>query len=728
MIENAKWIGLPDGVECDCPEFKKTIKFEGTVKNAFLSVSAIGVYECKIDGTKVGNEVLTPGWTNYADHIQYRSYDVTHNVHNGSELSVLCGKGWAVGKIGWDDDNNVYSKKILAIYSLELETDKGRYEFISDSSNEVWTSQTVFSDIYHGETIDRTIRPKLIGKAVEEKFDTMLVPRMGERIIEQEIIHPVKLIITPKGEKVIDFGQNMTGYVRVHINGKRGDEIKIRHAEILDAEGNFYNANFRKAKNELRFVLSGNDEVFYPSLSFQGFRYICLDSFPSKPDLSCFEAVVVHSDIKRTGNFVCGNDKLNILYSNIIWGQKSNFLDVPTDCPQRDERLGWTGDAQVFARTAAINFYVERFFEKWLCDLRSEQHNDGSIPAVIPDCLRQFQQRISAAWADSAVICPWEMYRAYGDKKILEDSFDSMVKWIEYMHNQGDEEYLWIGGDHYGDWLAMDNPESMEGATDKDFIASCFFAYSTSLLIKAGHIIGRSVEEYEEMYNKIINALRHRFVKDGIPSSLTQTSCVLLIHFGLSDNIKKTGELLEKLIKENGTKLTTGFVGTPYLLHALSETGKTHEAYNLLLSEEYPSWLYSVNHAATTIWEHWDGIKEDGTLWDASMNSYNHYAYGSVFDWMFKYIGGIDIQDGGEGYSKITVAPMPDKRLKFADTSIRTKYGTIISSWRYRENFIRYEITIPKGVKAQIKLIDRSSYEITTGKHIFYTEADKDEA
>ena len=728
MLKNAKWIGIPEGTACDCPEFRKTIEYSGVLKRASLCVSAIGVYECRIDGVKIGSEVLTPGWTNYADHVQYREYNVTEMLRSGSALTVLCGKGWAVGRMGWDNEDNVYSKKILCMFSLTVETDAGRYEFVSDETAEVWTSRTVFSDIYHGEKIDRTVTPKLLGCAAEEEFPARLVPQMGERITEQEIIHPVRLITTPAGECVIDFGQNMTGYVRVRINGKRGEVIKIRHAEILDSAGNFYNANFRKAKNELVFVLGGGEEVFYPSLSFQGFRYICLDSFPGKPDLSCIEAVVVHSEIKRTGSFVCGNEKLNMLYSNIIWGQKSNFLDIPTDCPQRDERLGWTGDAQVFARTAAINFNVEAFFEKWLYDLRSEQHEDGSVPAVIPDCLRQFQQRISTAWADSAVICPWEMYRAYGHKQVLEDNFECMRRWVEYMHAAGDEEYLWIGGDHYGDWLAMDVPDSMEGATDKDLIASCFFAYSTSLLAKAGRAIGKDVTKYEDMYEHIVKAVRERFVSGGIPSSRTQTACVLLIHFGLSDAPEKTGALLEELIKEHGDRLTTGFVGTPYLLHALSETGRTDAAYDLLLCEGYPSWLYSVNHGATTMWEHWDGIKEDGTLWDTSMNSYNHYAYGSVFDWMFAYIGGISIKNGGEGYRDITIAPQPDRRLGFADTSIETARGKIMSSWRYREDFVRYEITVPDGVKTEIRLNDGQKYNITGGSHIFYTEARNNEA
>lgn len=723
MQNNAKWIGIPEGASCDCPKFKRKIAFNNKVKKAVLCVSAIGVYECRIDGKKIGCEVLTPGWTNYADHVQYREYNITDILQDNSELAILCGKGWAVGRMGWDDEDNVYSKKILCMFSLSIEFENGTTQHIvSDKETEVWTSYTQFSDIYNGETIDKTIKPQFLGYSKECNFNTKLVPQMGEKIIEKEVIHPVKYIVTPAGEKVIDFGQNLTGYVKISIKGKYGDRISFRHAEILDKDGNFYTANMRKAKNEIHYICGGGEEIFKPSLSFQGFRYICLDEYPQDVDLNCFTAIEVHSDIKRTGTFVCGYDKLNMLYSNIIWGQKDNFLDIPTDCPQRDERLGWTGDAQIFARTAAINFNVENFFDKWLCDMRSEQHDDGSIPAVIPDCLRQFQRRISAAWADSAVIIPWELYRAYGNKKILEDNFECMHRWIEYMHRAGDEEYLWMGGDHYGDWLAMDVEGSKNGITDIDLIASCFFAYSTELFIKAGKTIGKDVSAYETMYPKIIEAIRIRFLENGLPISRTQTACVLLIHFGVCDDMKKVGDLLVKIIEEHGGKLTTGFVGTPYLLHALSETGHTDTAYELLLYDGYPSWLYSVNHGATTMWEHWDGIKEDGSFWDVNMNSYNHYAYGSVFDWIFAYVGGIDINDGGEGYSNIKIAPVPDIRLGFADTGIETKYGKITSSWCYREDFVRYEITIPDGVRAEVSLNNGQKYNITGGSHIFYTE------
>lgn len=723
MFENSKWIGAPDNCECDNPKFYRTVSFEKKLIKAELRVSAIGVYECRIDGNKIGKDILSPGWTKYDDHVQFATYDVTNILHNGSRLEIQCGKGWACGKMGWDDDDNTYSKHILCRYSLDLKFDDNtEIAIVSDDKTEVGTSTTVFSSIYDGETIDMTATESLLGKAQIYDFKTNIIPQIGERIEEQERIYPLREIITPKGERVIDFGQNITGYVEVRTSGKKGDRISFRHAEVLDCNGNFYTENLRSAKNRITYVCGGGQEIFKPSLSFQGFRYICLDEYFDNIDLSSFTAIEVHSSIKRTGNFVCGYDKLNELYSNIIWGQKDNFLDIPTDCPQRDERLGWTGDAQVFSRTAAINFDVSKFFQKWLYDLRCEQRSDGSIPAVIPDCLRKHQLRISTAWADAAVICPWEIYRAYGNKKVLEDNYECMRRWIEYMHSQGEEEYLWLGGDHYGDWLAMDIEGSLRGATDTDLIASCYFAYSTALLIKAGKIIGKDMSHYEDMYMNIVEAVKRRFLEDDLPTSRTQTACVLFIHFGLCNDKYKVGKLLCDIISECGGHLTTGFVGTPYLLHALCETGHIKEAYNLLLNEGYPSWLYSVNHGATTMWEHWDGIKEDGSFWDTSMNSYNHYAYGSVYDWMFKYIGGIDIIDGGEGYSNIRISPVPEKRLQFAETTIETRHGKIKSTWRYREDFIRYEIELPEGVCAKICLIDGKQYKITGGRYVFYSE------
>ena len=721
MISQAKWGCLPDGKICDTISFRRNIFISKQVQKAVLKSTAIGVYCAFINGKKIGDEVMTPGWTSYHDHVLFRENDVTDMITDECLLEIVCGKGWAVGKMGIDDPRSQYSDKILCRYSLEITYSDGSCDiFLSDEKTEVWTSQIRCSDIYNGETLDLTYVPEKLGQAQVSEFSTKVLPQIGAKIIEHGSIHPAKYIITPKGEKVIDFGQNLTGYVRIKIKGKKGDKISFRHAEILDSKGNFYTENMRKAKNEITYILSGNDDVLCPRLSFQGFRYICLDVYPCKVDLNCFEAIPVYSDMKRTGNFVCGHDKLNKLYSNVIWGQRDNFLDIPTDCPQRDERLGWTGDAQIFIKTAAINYDVEKFYEKWLWDLRCDQLENGGVPSVVPDCLKAHGMYISAAWGDCSVIVPWELYRAYGNEKILCDSFLSMKKWVDYMHNFGDEEFLWIGGTHYGDWLGMDSVDgSYKGITNDDLIASCYFAYSTSLLIKAGKVIGEDVSEYEGMYQKIKGKIKERFTENGLPTSKTQTACALFICLDICDDKEKVGNLLCKLIEKAGGKLTTGFVGTPYLLQALTETGHSDIAYNLLLSEGYPSWLYSVNHGATTMWEHWDGVKEDGSFWSSDMNSYNHYAYGAVYSWMFENIGGIRIKE--PGYKKVEIAPLPDRRLGFADVQIETRYGIIRSFWEYREDMIRYEVEIPPNITAEIILSDGKQYTVGKGRHIFFT-------
>lgn len=720
MIQDAKWIRA----NCECPTFQKKLFIKKNVESARLYITAMGVYECSIDGHRIGNFYMAPGWTNYNDHIQYQEYDITYLLHNGSVLEVMCGNGWAVSRMGLDEETSAYADHISCIFSVEIRYSDGEEDrIISDEEVGVYSSEVIKTDIYNGEVIDRTREKKHMGYAAADNISAELIPQIGENVCEQEIIRPARIIVTPKGERVVDFGQNMTGYVKIKVCGKRGDVLKIRHGEVLDSEGNFYCENLRSARQEAVYVMGKEYEVFKPHFTFYGFRYICVDEFPGEVDIDNFEAVELHSDMRRTSSFVCGHEGLNRLYSNIIWGQKDNFLDIPTDCPQRDERLGWTGDVQVFVRTAAINFNVEKFFTKWLCDLRCEQKPDGAIPAVIPDCVRAQPQPVSAAWADVAVVCPWEIYRAYANKQVLSDNYSCMQKWVEYIHNAGDEEFLWLGGSHFGDWLGLDAKSGdYVGATDKDLIASCFFAHTTDILISAGEILGKDMSYYRELSGNIRAAIEKRFMKDGLPICKTQTACALLLYFDLCRNKKPVAELLKKLVESNGNKLTTGFVGTPYLLHALSENGYAKTAYDLLLQTEYPSWLYAVNHGATTMWEHWDGIREDGSFWSSDMNSFNHYAYGSVFDWIFSVAAGININKNGAGYSDITIKPNPDARVGFMDISIETGYGKIRSMWRYFEDFIRYEIEIPMGISAWTVLPDGRKYECSAGKHIFYSE------
>ena len=725
MFKDAKWIKSPENAEEACYDFYKNISINKAVKSAVLNVTAMGMYRVFINDKKVGDEIFTPYFTEYSKRVQYQSYDVSDMLCETIELSIICAEGWAIGELrAGANHRNHYAENISIIFSLDIVYSDGTTEkIVSDETVCVRTSNILSSSIYHGETVNMTSQIRQLGNALlDESVKTTIIPQQGEKVTEQDRIKPLCLIETPSGEKVIDFGQNLAGYVEIEFNGKNGDVIEISHAEILDKHGNFYTDNLRTAKQKNIYISAGNQkELFKPAFSWQGFRYIRLDKYPyNEINLDNFTAVAVHSDMKRTGNFVCGNSKINQLYHNVIWGQKSNFIDIPTDCPQRDERHGWTGDAQVFVRTAAINFDVEKFFEKWLSDLSAGQFEDGGVFWLVPTCNNYYPENVSSAWGDAATICPWEIYLAYGNEKILRNQFESMKKWVEYIRRWGDEEYLWLGGKQFGDWLALDNEDgSYNGATPYDFISSAFYAYSTSLLVKAGNVLGYDMTEYETLYEKIVEAFKERFIKDGLPVSNTQTAYAIALYFNLCTDKKKTVGALAKLVKDNGNKLTTGFVGTPYLLHALSENGYADVAYELLLQEEYPSWLYSVNHGATTIWEHWDGVKEDGTFWSDDMNSYNHYAYGSVYDWIFGVAAGIKVLPDGAGYKHISIKPHTDKRLGFLKAEIETRQGKLSSYWYYKNDEIYFEFIIPQGTLAEITLPDGTTDTVSGGNYVY---------
>lgn len=746
MINAAKWITAPIDMAEGSSTFKKTFDIEKEIKSATLYSSAMGVYVPYLNGKRVGKNVLAPGFTSYHNRVQYQEYDITDILQSHNEIEISVGQGWAVGHIGFENGNHRFADHTSVIASLEVTYEDGTKEEINtDTSWDAYNCEVTFSDIYHGETVDKTLDIVCLGKAALSEVNTTLVPQMGEFIVENERLAPIEIIHTPKGETVIDFGQNMTGYVEVSISGKRGSRIVIHHAEVLDKDGNFYTDNYRIAKNEITYILSGGEDVFKPSYSFQGFRYIRLSEFPfDTVNPENFRAIVVHSELKRTGYFHCGNDKINQLYHNIIWGQKSNYLDIPTDCPQRDERLGWTGDTQVFCRTAAINYDVEKFMKKWMADVTLEQGEDGSVRGVVPHASGKIQTRISAAWADAACIVPWEMYLAYGKKDNLEECFETMKKWVEYQHNTGPEEFLWLTGRHYGDWLAMDDgADSYVGATSNDLIASAFFAHSTNLLVQAGEALGKDMSEYRILYKNVVEAFREYFMENGMPKAefpltellpegitentdttrlgMTQTALTLILHFNLCTDTERPAlaKTLADMIIKNDTLMTTGFIGTPYLLHALSDNGYTDLAYKLLIQEKNPSWLYSVCHGATTIWEHWNGIKEDGSFWSTDMNSFNHYSYGAVYDWIFGVAAGIKTVASAPAYKEITLCPHPNKCLGHINTSINSRNGKITSNWYYKDDVVYYEFEIPQGVRAYLTLPSGYTETLTEGTYHF---------
>ena len=745
-MKKAIWLKSPVETGAAAITFSGSVSVKKEVLRATLSATSIGVYTASVNGKRVGNRVLTPGYTSYNNRVMFQTYDVTELITDKTTVSITVAPGWAVGHIGFSGREKLYHPHVLAAFELEVCYTDGTSElFVADESFTVSTSEVTFADIYDGETLDKTAPIVTLGNAVIEDAPFTAVPDNGAPITEHESLSPIAYIVTPNGEKVIDFGQNMTGYVTLRIKGKRGERVSFTHAEVLDSDGNFYNANYRKAKNVITYVLDGEEHVYKPEYSFQGFRYIRLDEYPEgEVDLNGFRAVAVHTQMTRTADFTTGNAKINQLYHNIIWGQKSNYLDVPTDCPQRNERLGWTGDTQVFCRAAAINYDVRRFFKKWLTDLRLEQGEDGRVMGTCPEIYGSCSpiSRISAGWGDAATIVPWTLYELYGDKQILEDNFELMRGWVEYMHSAGSEEYLWLGGFHYGDWLAMDaGADSYVGATANDLVATAFFAYSTSLLIKAGEVLGKDMSYYRDMHTKVVAAFREYFMENGMPKDefplteilpdskksssdtvrrgVTQTALVLILQFGLCTEQERPALInkLVELIDEFGGRMSTGFLGTPYILHALSDNGRTDVAYKLFFNEDNPSWLYSVNHGATTIWEHWNGIKEDGSFWSTSMNSFNHYAYGAVADWMFGVIAGIKVT--APAYKEVIVAPMPSEKLGFARAEIDTVSGRIESSWYYTADSVRFEITVPDGTVAKIVLPNGYTETVRGGKYCY---------
>lgn len=724
----AKWISTPESIDKKAsPQFRFSFKVKDKVKNARIYATALGLYELHLNGNRVGEEYFTPGWTSYYTRLQYQTYDVTDQiVYGDNEWTALLGNGWYRGNLGWEHQKEIYGNRLGLLAELHLEYQDGTTEVVkTDEAWDVAESAIRESELYHGETVDaqfevRNWQPVTILNESKEK----IVAQENEPVRKINTLPAKELIRTPKGEIVIDFGQNMVGWVEFDIEGKPGQTVEIKHAEVLDSDGNFYTENLRTAKQTNTYILRGEGkETFAPRFSFQGFRYIQLIGFEDgQIQLENFRGIVLHSDMEMTGDFKSSDEMINQLQHNIVWGLKGNFLDVPTDCPQRDERLGWTGDAQMFIRTASYLANVAPFFTKWLRDLEADQREDGAVPFVIPNVLSQIDEPEkenqqdsfgSAAWGDAAVINPWTLYIAYGDKRILEEQYDSMKAWISYIKAQGDNPYLWNTGFHFGDWLALDSkPDSYVGATDRAYIATAFYAYSTSIVKKTAQILGEEedYQYYAELEENIVKAFQDEYVTpNGKLSVPTQTAHVLALMFGLVDTHakKRVVEELEKLLQETDYHLTTGFVGTPYLNHVLTENGLNDAAYTLLFQKDYPSWLYQITKGATTIWEHWDGIKEDGSFWSADMNSFNHYAYGAIGDWLYRKVAGIELDEQVPAFKHFTIQPHIGDGLDWVEATYESMYGEIKSAWRKSEaGGIELEVTVPANTTARVRLLD----------------------
>ena len=729
----AKWI-TPDLAEDEAksnpsPLLRREFLINNKIARARLYATAMGLYEMSLNGRRVGDEYFTPGWTSYDFRYQYQTYDVTNALKNGANcLAAMMGDGWFRGRLAWDAKNNRnhYGKKLALLAQLVITFKDGAQQVVSSDEN--WKSSTgpvLLSDIYDGETYDARLEQPGWNTAgfddknwksvtILEPPKAKLVASAGPPVKAIEEIAPVKVLKTPAGDTVLDMGQNMVGWIRFRVSAPAGTTITLRHAEGLDKAGDFYAENLRAAKQTIRYTAKGQGtETFQPHFTFQGFRYVTVSGWPGEVSPRDFTGVVVHSAITRTGSFETSNPLLNQLQHNIIWGQKGNFLDVPTDCPQRDERLGWTGDAQVFARTASFNHSTAAFYTKWLKDVALDQEDDGAVPFVIPNVLSHQTRKgeaASAGWADVAVIVPWVVYQSFGDKRILEEQYPSMKAWVEYMRRQAGEKYIWSTGHSFGDWLAFATTRSdYPGATtDKDLIQTAYFARSTVLLAKTAAVLGKNEDaaEYASLEEKIKGAFQKEFVTpNGRLASNTQTAYAMALAFDLLPEAQRA-EAAARLaddVKKFG-HLTTGFLGTPLLCQTLSDYGYLDLAYMLLSRTKYPSWLYPVTKGATTIWERWDGIKPDDSFQDPGMNSFNHYAYGAIGEWMYRVVAGIDLDETHPGYKHILIQPQPGGGLTFANASVDSMYGQVASMWKVADDKFTLNIEVPPNATATVRL------------------------
>jgi len=741
----ASWIepGLAEDVSKSgpVPMLRREFQLRGPVDRARAYVTAHGLYELYLNGQRVGDQLFTPGWTSYNKRLQYQTYDVTPLLKNGANaVGALLGNGWYRGNLAWENRRNIYGDRLSLLTQIEITYKDGSRETIgTDSKWKASTGPILLSEIYHGETYDARLEKTgwaAAGfddqawsgvKVAAPRQDALIAPA-GPPVQRIQEVRPVKIFTTPGGDTVADMGQNMVGWVRLAVQGPAGTTVTLRHAEVLDKDGNLYTANLRKARATVQYTLKGGAaETFEPHFTFFGFRYVAVDGYPGTLTPASLTGIVVHSAMTPAGEFATSKPLVNQLQHNIVWGQKGNFLDVPTDCPQRDERLGWTGDAQVFSPTAAFNMDVAGFFTKWLGDVAADQYEDGSVPHVVPNVLPEFAGRPpagAAGWADAAVIIPWTLYLSYGDKRILERQYDSMARWVGYERRRAGDDFVWDGDFHFGDWLAYQAPASQAPAypgatTGTDLLATAFFAHSTDLLARTARILGKTDDaaRYAEQLSRIKEAFVREYVTaTGRVGENTQTAYAVALQFDLlpEDQRAAAARRLAEDVRRR-KHLTTGFLGTPYLCHVLARYGYLDEAYSLLNREEYPSWLYPVKQGATTIWERWDGQKPDGTFQDVGMNSFNHYAYGAIGDWMYRVMAGIEMDEAAPGYKHVLIQPRPGGGFTEVKASHETPYGKVASAWTRKDGTFELRVDVPANTSATVRLPNARLAAVTEG-------------
>lgn len=698
---------------------KKTFIVVKAIRSAKIYITAHGLYEGMLNGRRIGQDFFTPGFTSYDNRLQYQTYDVGHLLKKGQNLVLITlAGGWYGGTFGSRMGNNNYGKDISLLCRLKIRyRDGSSKNFVSDDSWMGGHGPILSSGIYQGETVDTRLSFDNWSKVKVMDFtNNNLISTYVEPVKRQEKFLPRRIFKTPSGEQIVDFGQNIAGWVRITIKGRRGDTITLRHAEMLDKAGNFYTGNLREAKATDIYVLNGINQVLEPHFTYHGFRYAQIKGFT--PTRKNCMAIAVHTNLKRSGSFRCSDTLINRLQQNINWSLNSNFFDIPTDCPQRSERLGWTGDAQVFCHTACYNRYTKNFYLKWLADLAADQGSNGGLPNIIPDVYRhtnKAQKSGVAGWGDASTIVPWTLYEFYGDRQILRDCYKQMKGWVNYIQSVS-KGNLWLAKG-YGDWYVPGDSTSIP------YINQCFYAHSLQLLVNTAQALDetKDSEAYGLLLQKVKGAfLKTYILKDRVKATDTQTAYVLALQFDmLPDSLKrKAATRLAALIRQNQDHLATGFLGTPYLLSVLSRNGYLDIAYKLLNQRSCPSWLYPVRMGATTIWEKWDAVRPDSNL---QAVSFNHYAYGAVGDWLYSTVAGIN--EGTPGFEKIIIQPHPGGGLRWAKATYRCKYGWIMSGWKIKGGQIRYHIIIPPNTTAIIELPGRAVKKVSAGNYLFFNNA-----
>jgi alpha-L-rhamnosidase len=713
---------------------RREFVIEQAPARATLHITALGLYEAQINGAAVGDQVFAPGWTEYRRRVAFQSYDVTSLLKPGpNAIGVILGDGWYSGHIGWVH-RQFFGRFPQLLAQLELTLHDGKTLCIA--SDETWRASTgpiLENDLLMGESYDARLE---LGAWSSPGYDdsgwpavtrsqgpgptVAIEPSVGPVVRRVQRLTPIAAPDAATAERwskrgVFDLGQNFAGRVQLCVKAAPGRHLTLRHAEILDANGELYTDNLRSARATDQYTCASSEtETWEPRFTFHGFRYVQVQGL--KPEDQCsVEGVVLHSDMPVIGAFECSHPLLNQLQRNIVWGLKSNFLEVPTDCPQRDERLGWTGDAQVFIRTAAFNCDVRGFFRKWLQTVRDNQSPQGAIPPYIPHLHPLDEDRDGGpAWADAAIICPWQLYLCYGDADFLRDNYPCMTRYLQYLAQHKVKDFIRAHPDvdangGFGDWLALDGSGTVFGGTAKDLIGTALYAHVADIVAKSAAILGKRDDErqWRQLHGRIAAAFAQRYVTaDGLLAGGTQTAYVLALHFHLVPQPARAtaARQLVRLIENNQNRIGTGFVGTPYILHVLEDVGRLDIAYRLLEQEEFPSWLFNVKLGATTMWERWDGWTPQRGFQDKGMNSFNHYAYGAVGDWMVSTVAGLQYDEQAPGYEHTFFKPRPGGSITQASARLQTPFGEAAIRWQQDGPRLNLQLTVPQRGRGTLAL------------------------